>query len=271
MFSFDPAALAVLLLAAACYASGARRLAARGRPVGRWQQAAWWTGLGLVALALLGPLDPLADDLLLAHMAQHIMLGDLAAPLLVAGLRTPMLQFALPRPALVAVARRHGLRRVLRVLRIPPVALAIYVAALYGWHLSVTFEAALRHPLIHALQHETFLLTNVLVWWVVLEPGRARMPGELWKIPHIFAARLASMFLGVALVFSRSPWYAGYYGSSPEAHGLRPLLDQQYAGGMMMTLDIILMVFALTLFFWRSAADADRAGDRPEHAPLRAT
>lgn len=259
MVSLDPATVILLLLAAGCYASGARRLAARGRPVRRWQQASWWTGLGLIAFALLGPLDPLAEDLLLAHMGQHVLLGDLAAPLLVAGLRTPMLQFALPRPALVALARRRTLRRVLQIISIPPVALAIYVVSLYGWHLAFAFEGALRHPFVHALQHETFLLTNVLVWWVVLEPGKARMPGELWKIPHIFAARLASMFLGVALVFSRSPWYAGYYGSAPEAHGLRPLLDQQYAGGMMMTLDILLMLFALTLFFWRSAADADRA------------
>jgi putative membrane protein len=63
----------------------------------------------------------------------------------------------------------------------------------------------------------------------------------------------------VGLVFSHTPWYAGFYGDRPLAHGLRPLTDQQYAGGIMMTLDVLVMVFALTLFFWRSAADADRA------------
>ncbi len=265
MVSLDPAAVALLLLAGACYRSGARRLAARGRPVGRWQQTAWWSGLGLVALALLGPLDPLADSLFVAHMGQHLLLGDLAAPLLVAGLRTPMLQFALPRPALVAVARRRGLRRVLAVLRRPPVALAVYVLGLYGWHVAGSFDAALRHPVFHALQHETFLLANVLVWWVVLEPARARMPGELWKIGHIFAARMFSMFLGVGLVFSHSAWYSGFYGTRAEQHGVTPLTDQQLAGGMMMSLDIAIMLFALTLFFWRSAQDADRT------AAVRAT
>lgn len=255
---FDPVAIALLLVVGGLYVRGARALAARGRPLPRWQLASFGVGLGLVAVALLGPLDPLADDLLLAHMGQHILLADLAAPLLVAGLRTPMLQWFLPRPALVAVARRSGLRRLFASVRRPLPALALYVLSLYAWHLTATFTAALRHPFVHALQHESFLVFNALVWWVVLEPGRARMPGQLWKIGHIFAARMASMFLGVGLVFSKSAWYASYYGDAAARHGLTPRSDQQFAGGMMMVLDVALMFFALCLFFWRAAHDEDR-------------
>jgi hypothetical protein len=78
----------------------------------------------------------------------------------------------------------------------------------------------------------------------VLEPQRRRMPGQLWKIGYLGAARMASMFLGVFLVFSRAPWYEGFYGARPLEHGLTPLVDQRYAGGMMMTLDIIVVFLA---------------------------
>jgi putative membrane protein len=257
--TFDPVAIGLLLLAGGLWTRAALALRRRGQPLPTLQWLFWWSGLGLLAFALMGPLDGLADQVLTAHMAQHLLLGDVAAPLLVAGVRSPMLQWFLPRPVLVPLARSAGLRRAGAAIRRPLPALAIFVVSLYGWHFAASFDAALRHPAVHALQHESFLLANGLVWWVVLEPGKRRMPGELWKIPYIFAARMASMFLGVGLVFSRSPWYAGFYGDRPRAHGLRPLLDQQYAGGMMMSFDIIVMVFALTLFFWRAAADADRA------------
>ena len=41
-----------------------------------------------------------------------------------------------------------------------------------------------------------------------------------------------------------------------------PLADQQIAGGMMMSLDTIIVMVALTLYFWRAAADFDRAEAR---------
>jgi hypothetical protein len=42
-------------------------------------------------------------------------------------------------------------------------------------------------------------------------------------------------------------------------HGIAPLTDQQIAGGMMLGLDLAIMFFALAFFFFRSAADHDRA------------
>ena len=85
------------------------------------------------------------------------------------------------------------------------------------------------------------------------------MPGELWKIGYILAARGASMMLGMAFIFTRVPVYAGVYGSGTRAHGISAIHDQQLAGGMMMALDMLIILFALTLFFWRAAADHDRA------------
>jgi putative membrane protein len=259
--SLDPAVIVLLATATGLYVRAVRVLAARGRRVARRQQAAFYAGVALMAIALLGPFDPLGEELLSAHMAQHLLVADLAAPLLLVGLRTPVLFFFLPRPALVALARSR-LRAAFRVLRRPLVAIAIYVATLYGWHFVPLFEGALESPVVHALQHETFVLASLLVWWSALEPKRARLRGELWKAAHIVGARFAGMFLGMGFVALREPVYEGAYGNAAAAHGLTPLQDQQLAGGMMLGLDAAIMVFALAFFFWRSAARSWSAAAR---------
>jgi cytochrome c oxidase assembly factor CtaG len=110
----------------------------------------------------------------------------------------------------------------------------------------------------------------VLIWWCAIEPQRLRLRGELWKIPYIFASRMVSMFLGVAFVVSRHPLYHDYYGNRPRAHGIAPLADTQVAGGLMMTLDIIIIGGALIFFFWRASQDADREEAAEREASERA-
>jgi putative copper resistance protein D len=192
-------------------------------------------------------------------MAQHLLLADVAVPFLLAGARTPVLVFLLPRAVLVPLAHRRLLRRLFRFLRQPLVAIPSYLVILYTWHFSFAFEGALRHPAVHVLQHASFVLAGVLVWWAAIEPQRRRLRGELWKIPYIFAARMVSMFLGAGFAVSRSALYHDFYGDRPRHHGFTPLADTQIAGGLMMTLDILIMCGALIFFFYRASQDADRA------------
>jgi len=257
--ALNPAVLVLLALAGGLYVRAVRILRARGYEVPVAQQAFWWTGIGLWAIALMGPPDALSDDLMSAHMAQHLLIADLGAPLLLVGLRTPVLVFFLPRSVLVPLARRRRLRSFFRFVRKPLVAIAIYVFVLYTWHMAFAFEGALRSPVLHALQHESFVIASLLVWWPAIEPKRRRLRGELWKIGHIMGCRLAGMFLAMAFIIASSTFYAGYYGDRARSHGIDPLLDQQIAGGMMFGLDLLLMFFALAFFFFRAAQDHDRA------------
>jgi cytochrome c oxidase assembly factor CtaG len=105
----------------------------------------------------------------------------------------------------------------------------------------------------------SFVAIGVLVWWSALEPKRRRLRGELWKVPYVIGARMAGMFLGMSFVLIRVPVYTGVYGSGDRGHGLSALADQQLAGAMMVTVDLLIMVFALCFFFFRAAADEDRA------------
>ena len=262
----DAGALISLVLAEVLYLRAVRVLGIRGYDVPFWQQVAWHGGICLTGIGLLSPIDGLGEDLLSAHMAQHLLIADLAAPLLLVGLRSPVYAFLLPRPALVALARRRRLRRVFRTVRRPLVAIPVFVVLLYGWHVGVMFEGALENQAVHILQHWSFVFGSVLVWWAPLDPKRRRLHGELWKIGHLIGARLAGMFLGMAFVIMRSPAYDAY-GEAAREHGLSPLGDQQLAGAMMLGLDFLVMVFALCLFFWASARDADEAAaTRPARA-----
>jgi putative membrane protein len=256
--SLDPGVLAFLAVGVALYVRAVRVARGRGLEVTRFQQCAFYGGVALWAIALLSPVDTLAEDLLSLHMAQHLLLAELGAPLILVGLRAPVIFFYLPRPAMVALARRRTLRRVMRKLTTPLGAIAVYALVLYGWHFAPAFEAALHHPLVHALQHQSFFAISILVWLPALEPTRRRLRGELWKAGHIVGARMVGMFLGMAFIAMRSPAYDWYAGRTRE-HGLTPLADQQIAGGLMLSLDVAIVLFAVGFFFFRSGADHDRA------------
>jgi putative membrane protein len=265
-FVLDPGALVLVATAEWLYVRALRVLGRRGVAVPRAQVTIWHIGIALWIVGFFSPIHALSEDLLSAHMAQHLLIADLAAPLLLAGARNPVLAFLLPRPALVTLARSGPLRRAFRRLRQPLVAVPVYVLVLYSWHFSIFFQAAVRHPVVHALQHMSFVAIGVLVWWSALEPKRRRLRGELWKVPYMIGARFAGMFLGMSFVLIRVPVYTGVYGSGDRGHGLSALADQQLAGGLMVTVDILIMVYALCFFFFRAAQDADR--DQPPTVSL---
>jgi putative membrane protein len=247
-----------LAVAEGLYVRALRILRGRGVGVPRGQVVLWHLGIALWLIAFLSPIDSLGSELLSAHMAEHLMIADLGAPLLLAGMRSPVLFFLIPRPALVTLARRRRLRAAFRTLRKPLVAIPVYAVVLYFWHFSFAFEAAVRNDGIHALQHASFVGIGMLVWWSALEPKRRRLSGELWKIGHILAARMIGMFLGMGFVIIRSPIYTGVYPAGERRLGLSAVHDQQLAGGLMVGLDVLVMLFALTFFFLRAASDNDR-------------
>jgi putative membrane protein len=266
--TLDPGAVILVATAEGLYLRALHVLRGRGVAVPRSQIALWHGGIALWAIGFFSPIHTLGDDLLSFHMAQHLLIADLAAPLLLAGARNPVLAFLLPRPALVTLARSGAPRRWFRRLRQPLVAVPVYALVLYGWHFSIFFEAAVRHPFVHALQHMSFVAIGILVWWAALEPKRRRLHGDLWKIPYLLGARMVGMFLGMSFVLIRVPIYTGVYPAGERRFGLSALADQQIAGAMMVTLDILIMVFALCFFFFKASQQADRDEAREREALL---
>jgi cytochrome c oxidase assembly factor CtaG len=219
------------------YYARSRTLAEEGRPVPRWRRACFISGLLVLALALSPPVDSLAEQLLVAHMAEHLLIGDIAALLIVLGMTGPLL---------APLLRVRGIQW-LRVLGHPVVAIVAWTISFYGWHLPVTYQLALRHPLIHALEHISFLTFGIAMWMALLGP----LPKPTWfsnsaRLVYIIAVRLIGTVLANAMIFGGSAWYPFYRASEARWH-ISPIADQVAAGGVMMVEESLLTI---GLFCW---------------------
>ena len=145
----------------------------------------------------------------------------------------------------------------LRVLAHPLVALPLWAANLYLWHLPVLYEAALRHDALHALEHACFFGFGVLMWAAVVEvvPGPAWF-GTGWKLGYVVVVRLLETVLGNVFFWSGEPVY-GTYARAERIWGIGPLADQGFAGGIMMVEGSLVTIAALAWLFLRLAKEGE--------------
>ena len=273
-WTLDPAILLALALYAGVYTwrfrAARRELRQRGRVAGSrsgagWLQAAAF-GLGLLALfaALVSPIDRLGEDYLFsAHMVQHVLIGDIAPVLLLLGLSRVIL-----RPA---TRRLMVIERSLGPLAHPATGLVLWFALIYFWHIPALYDAALEHPLAHALEHASFFTAGVAVWWPLIQPVpmRRRLHG-LWTFAYIGAAKLGLGVLGIYLAWSSSVAYE-YYESVPRIWGLTAVEDQNVGGGIMMVEQSIVFVIAFVTLFVRMLVQSEREDQRQERLEDAAT
>jgi cytochrome c oxidase assembly factor CtaG len=229
------------------YQARARTLARDGRPVPGWRRACFAAGILVLAVALSPPVDSLADELLVAHMAEHLLIGDAAALLIVLGFTGPLLAPLLRNPV---IAR-------LRVLTHPVVAVLAWMVNFYVWHLPVLYQAALRHDSIHALQHVTFLGFGVAVWMGLLGPlPKPRWFGNAARLGYIIVVRLAGTVLANAMIFSSSAWYPFYRAGDAHWH-ISGLADQVAAAGVMMVEESFLTIGLFCWLFMKVAREGE--------------
>ena len=91
--------------------------------------------------------------------------------------------------------------RVARVLTFPVVAGVIFVANPFALYLTGWYEATLRNPLLHDLNHLHFVLVGCLWFWPILglDPMPNRLPYPL-RLLAVFATMPFHAFLGVAIM-----------------------------------------------------------------------
>jgi cytochrome c oxidase assembly factor CtaG len=246
-WSFEPLQTIPTVLAALVYLRRTRSLARRGQPVSRARQLSFWTGIGLVVLALNSPIDSLGEEhFFFLHMLQHVILGDLAPLCFVVGLTGPLL-----RPVL-----RFKLVERLRVLSHPYVALPLWAADLYLWHIPYLYDAALHHAPVHAFEHFLFFTCGCLIWEPVIET----LPAPAWfgtgvKIGYIFAVRLIETVLGNIFIWSNTAFYT-VYRHRPE-WGITPVHDLNLGGIVMMAEGSIVTLGVLVWLFLRLASESE--------------
>lgn len=217
---------ALIIGLAAAYALGACRIWRSGlsRGVHAWQVACFGLGGAALAVALLGPIESLAERSFAAHMGQHMLLIAVAAPLLVVGAPIAVFGALLSSTSLKAIARGSAPAIVGR----PLLAFALHAAFVWAWHAPALFEAALRSEALHLLEHITLLASALYFWWSLLHAGRARAGGFGTSALLALATMMHTGFLGALITFARRPLYAVYV-----QPGVDALADQQLAGLLM--------------------------------------
>ncbi|HET8975061.1 MAG TPA: cytochrome c oxidase assembly protein [Solirubrobacterales bacterium] len=239
--TIEPLQVAGLTVVAAAYLFRSRTLAEEGRPVPVWRAACFAAGIILIAAGLVSPLSHMGGELLLAHMAQHLLIGDIAAGLIVAGLTGPLLQ---PLLAIRVIDR-------LRILVHPLVALPLWAASLYIWHIPSLYQASLSSESVHALQHMCFIGFGILMWMPLFGP----LPKPAWfgigaKLGYVVGVRFTGTVLANVFMWSNTVFYPDYAPGEAD-FGISALSDQGTAGTIMMieggfvTLGILCWLFLL--------------------------
>ena len=231
-----PAVLVAAPLAALLFAQAFVRLRRRRPDHAPWTRAALFgAGLALLVLPVLSPLDAAGDEYLLsAHMLQHVLIGDAAVALIIVAVRGPLVFFLLPPPVLRTLAGFRQLRTLLSALLVPAVSLALWAAAILVWHVPRVYDYAAAHPLVHNLEHVSFVVGGLLAWTQLVDParhGRLRRPQRIF-----FALGMLAFTQPVVdfLLFSSSARYGRYAHQPDRLFGLSPLTDQRLAGTVMM-------------------------------------
>jgi putative membrane protein len=207
-------------------------------------------------IALVSPVDALADQLFFMHMVQHMLLLDLVPILAILGLTKVIL-----RPMTRAV---RDLERRVGVLAHPAFAVVLYVAVIWGWHVPAAYDLALRHQLVHVLEHISFLAAGSLYWWHLLSPIRARMRLDgMGPVLYMTSTKLFVGALGMGLAFAPSALYP-YYLHHARVWGISAHDDQAIAGLIMAVEQSLVMGVALVVLFVRALTESEREQLRKE-------
>jgi cytochrome c oxidase assembly factor CtaG len=209
------------------------------------RKASFALAMVLLLAAFETPLETIGLHFLLSgHLLQNVILAEWAPALTVAGLA----------PALAAAI---GRTRAVRVVTYPLVALPLWLCTYFVWHLPPIYDYALRHSgsVLH-LEHATYFLTGLALWWPVLQDTPRRLPSGV-KAGYLFAAFVLASPLGLLLSFVGRPVY-DFYASAPERlWGLSRIDDQQIAGLTMASEQAVVFFAIFAFYFWRFFEDEE--------------
>jgi putative membrane protein len=218
-------------------------LAARRDRPSILRSALFLSGLVLAFIAVASPVATVALHYLVsAHLLQNVVLAEWTPALLVLGLGPWVAGWVARNP-------------VTRFLTRPIVALPLWLATYALWHVPFAYEAALDNRLLLDLEHLSYLVAGVFLWWPVFQDEPWHLPSG-GKAAYLFAAFVLASPLGLLFALLPSPLYDTYV-EAPRLWGLDPLQDQQIGGTLMAVSEAIVFFGLLAYFFIRFMAEED--------------
>jgi putative copper resistance protein D len=145
-------------------------------------------------------------------------------------------------------ARRPGLARLLgrlRPLMHPFACLGVFYLVIGATHLAFVYDATLRAPGLHELEHIIYLTAGLMMWWPILDadpvPGH-RLDG-FGRLAYVIVAMVPMTVIGAYMDRHTGVIYSPY-GAPAQAMGISAVHDQQRAGAIMWVLGSMIMVGA---------------------------
>jgi putative membrane protein len=228
------------------------------------QKIYFLSGLLLMFVTLNGPLHDLSDDYLFsAHMVQHLLLTLAIPPLLLAGIPgwmlRPLLAHRFIRPAASFFTRA-------------PIAFTTFNLVIAGWHLPPLYNAAMAHHSIHIVEHLTFMVAAVLMWWPLMsqlpELPRLSYPGQML---YSFLMSIPMSIIAVYIAMSDHVLYPAY-AAAPRILPLSPLEDQ-LLGALIMWIPgglIFVVIMTVVFFKWNARGEDSTASAQVDWKPTAA-
>jgi putative membrane protein len=188
------------------------------------------------------------------HMIQHLLVTLIMPPLLLKSIPAWLIRPVLQAPLVLPIAR---------FVTSPFIAFAVFNIIFSLWHVPAFYQAALGRPAVHGLEHVLFIASAMLTWWPIFSPTpllpRLSEPGQMF---YLFAQSLIPTVLGAIITFADLVLYP-FYAAAPRMIGLSPLDDQQVAGLIMWLGGASIVLFVLTIRFFRWM---ERDGEEPLEA-----
>ena len=201
----------------------------------QWRAAAFFVGIGLVAIGLSGPVDGFARASMATRTAQLVVLLMLAAPLIVVGAPEPRFRRLLGRPS---PSRRSYVLPILAFLLFNGGILLAYLPAVYRSTADPGWPRQLGQIAMLGLAY--FFWSQV----IGQPPGRCRL-SHLGRVVYLFLSSAQLRILGVVLGFASAAFYPV------------PLVDQQISAGILMVPGVLtdLVVLTVCLYLWLGQDD----------------
>jgi len=255
LWTVDLFVTANLLLVTALYLLAVRVLARRGLKWSALRTLSFLLGMGLLAIAYLGPFETLAHTYFWAHMSQHLIVMMLAAPFIV--LSCPVALTVLATTGRTRGAIIKGLRSSVGLFLVNPVfTWLLFFTVLIGSHITPVMEWVLTdHDAMAYVERPLYLVAALLFYYPLIGNDMcARRPRPAVRLLSLGLMMIPETALGAVIFLSPVTLYPSYVAATT-AVGADPLVDQQVAGAMMwalaMVIDSIWMMVA-AVEWWRS-------------------
>lgn len=232
-WTFEPAMLLPLAVAAGLYLWGVRVLRRRGDAWSTYRIVCWLGGLALIFLGTSSVLGVYDRTLFMMPAIQHMLLQMIAPVPLVVAAPTTLAMRTLPRrwrDRLLALV--HS--RPVKFLAHPGVAYAIFAVNQFAYYYTPLYEVSLRNGVVHDLMHWHFVLVGALFYWALLgiDPVPHRPP-FVFRFLLVVGLAPIHILLGIPIMMMDDLLAADYYLELGRTWGMSPMRDQYIGGGIL--------------------------------------